>query len=103
MHENKIKIRFSRKPSLGTKIEHKLFFLNFLGAPGISLAKAGISRQKVWFPWVLKDIPNFSAPPLHVEDPHPTRRYPDQKVWVWVPFSSLIFDQNLFRKILPWL
>ena len=23
-----------------------------------------------------------------MEDPHPTRRFPDQKVWVWVPFSS---------------
>ena len=31
----------------------------------------------------------FGPPPLHVEDPRPTRRYPDQKVWVWVPFSSL--------------
>ena len=25
-----------------------------------------------------------------MKDPHPTRKYPDQKVWVWVPFSSLI-------------
>ena len=24
-----------------------------------------------------------------MEDPHPTHRYPDQKVWVWIPFSSL--------------
>ena len=24
-----------------------------------------------------------------MDDPHPTRKYPDQKVWVWVPFSSL--------------
>ena len=35
--------------------EHKLFFSNFSGTPGIS-------RQKVWFPWVSKDIPNFLAP-----------------------------------------
>ena len=25
-----------------------------------------------------------------MEDPHPTREYPDQKVWVWVPFSCLM-------------
>ena len=31
----------------------------------------------------------YLALPLHVEDPHPTWRYPDQKVWVWVPSSSL--------------
>ena len=26
---------------------------------------------------------------LHAEDPHPTKEYPDQKVWVWAPFSCL--------------
>ena len=26
------------------------------------------------------------APHPHLEDTHPTGRYPDQKVWVWVPF-----------------
>ena len=25
-----------------------------------------------------------------MEDPYPAGKYPDQKVWVWVPFSSLI-------------
>ena len=38
------------------------FVSNFLGIPGISLRKSGISRQKVWFPWVSKDIPNFLVP-----------------------------------------
>ena len=32
----------------------------------------------------------FWPPPLHVENPHPTGGYPDPKVWVWVPFSSLM-------------
>ena len=31
----------------------------------------------------------FGSHPFYVEDPHRTRRCPDQKVWVWVPFSSL--------------
>ena len=39
-----------------------LFFSNFSGAPGISRQNPGISRQKVWFPWVSKDIPNLLAP-----------------------------------------
>ena len=26
-----------------------------------------------------------------MEDPYPTGKYPDSKVWVWVPFSSLIW------------
>ena len=33
----------------------------------------------------------FWPPPFHVENRYPTGKYPDQKVWVWVPFSSLIF------------
>ena len=38
-----------------------------LGYPG---KNPGISRQKVWFPWVSKDIPNFLAPtPLHGRPP----------------------------------
>ena len=31
---------------------------------------------------------------------HPTRRCPDQKVWVWVPFSSLNYINNSLRIIL---
>ena len=33
--------------------------------------------------------PNFWPPPLHGEDPHPTRRYLDQNIWVWAPFACL--------------
>ena len=29
-----------------------------------------------------------------MEDPHPTRKYPDQKVWVWVPFSCPIIGEK---------
>ena len=47
-----------------------LFFSNFSGSPGISRQNPGISRQKVWFPWVSKDIPNFLVLPT------PSRRRP---------------------------
>ena len=65
-------------------------FSNFSGAAGISQQNPRTSRQKVWFPWVSKDIPNvfFWPPPLHVEDPHPTGRYPDPKVWICALVSS---------------
>ena len=39
-----------------------LFFSNFSGISGISRQNPGISREKVWFPWVSKDLPNFLAP-----------------------------------------
>ena len=74
----------------GQKLNTDFCFSNFSGAPGYSGKNFGISRQKVWYPWASKDILNFLAPTPHVKEPHPTRRYPDQKVWVWVPFSSLI-------------
>ena len=69
--------------------------MNFSGTPGIS-------PQKSW------DIPPKSLVSLGFEGhtelfgphpftskftrktPHPTRRYPDQKVWVWVSLSCLI-------------
>ena len=34
-----------------------------IGNAGTSQRNPGISRKKVWFPWVSKDIPNFLAPP----------------------------------------
>ena len=75
----------------GRELNTNFFFSNFSGTAVISWDFAGISRQRVWFPWVSKDIPNFFwPPPIHVEDPHPNPKYPDQKVWVWVPFPSLI-------------
>ena len=48
-----------------------------------------ISRPKFGFPGFRRTYRTFWPPPHHVEDPHPTLAYPDQKVWVWVPFSSL--------------
>ena len=40
-------------------------------------AKSRDIPRKVWFPWVT--YRTFWPPPFQVEEPHPTRRYPDQK------------------------
>ena len=83
------------------KLNTNFFFSNFSGTPGMSRQNPRISRQKVWLPWVSKNIPNFLAPTLHVEAPHPTRRFPDQKVWVWVPFASLNIASMIRSAQLP--
>ena len=73
----------------GTRTKHQPFSSqNFSDTSRISQQNPGISRPNVWFPCVSRDIPNFlTPPPVHVEDPHPTGKCPDQKVWVWVPVS----------------
>ena len=79
-------------PFVGDENWTQLFFLSFSGTPRISRQNPGISRQKIWFPWVSKDIPNFLDPTPsrgNVEDPHPIRRYLNQKLWVRIPFPSL--------------
>ena len=85
--------RWSANVGLATTVTQKLntnlFFSNSSGTPGISRQNPGISRPKSLISLVSRDISNFLAPPVHVEDPYPTGKYPDQKVWVWVPFSSL--------------
>ena len=73
----------------GQKLNANFFFSNFSGTAGISQQIPGISRQKICFPCFRGTYRTFWPPPLHVEDPHPTGKYPDQKVWVWVPFSLL--------------
>ena len=69
------------------KLNTNFFFSNFSGACGISRQNPGISRSKSLISLVSRDVSNFLPPPVHVEDPYPTGKYPDQKVWVWVPFS----------------
>ena len=58
----------------GQKLNTSFFFSNFSCTSGITRQNPGISRQRVCFPWVLRDIPNFLArsagpPPLHMEEP----------------------------------
>ena len=47
-----------------------------LGYPG---KIPGYPAQKVWFPWFRGTYRTFWRPPVHVEDPYPTGKYPDQK------------------------
>ena len=79
---------------LGAKNWTQLFFsrtFEISGAAGISQQNPGISAQKVWFPWFWGTYRTFWPPPLHMEDPYPTGKYPNSKVWVWVLFPCLIF------------
>ena len=69
-HAENFEILIGAKP----KIEHKLIFLKLFGHRRDIPANPGISRQKSLISLVSRDIPNFWPPPLHVEDPHPTRK-----------------------------
>ena len=71
-----------------TKTEHKLLFLKLFGHPRDIPAKTpGYPAKKFGFHGFRRTYRTFWPPPLHVEDPHPTRRYLDQKFWAWVPFA----------------
>ena len=74
-------------PEYGTQICFLKLFGHFWDIP----AKfRDIPPKRFGFPGFEGHTELF-APPLHLKDPHPTAagRYPDQKVWVWVPFSCL--------------
>ena len=76
----------SPKPQ-GPKIERELFFSQtFRAPPGCPGKIPGCPAKKFGFPGLRGTYRTFRPPPLHMEDPHPTGRYPDQKVWVWVFF-----------------
>ena len=75
---------------LGDENWPQTFFLKLFGRPrDIPPKSRDIPPKKFGFPGFRGTYRAFWPPPLHVEDPHPTRRYLDQKVWVWVPFSCL--------------
>ena len=61
-----------------TKIEPKLFFLNLFGRFREIPAKSRDIPPKKFDSLGFEGT--FGPPPLHVEDPHPTRKYPDSKV-----------------------
>ena len=79
------------RPKKGTRIEHKLFFvpLTFRVPPGYPGKIPGYPAKKVWFPWFRGTYWIFWPPPLHVEDPYPTGKCPDSKVWVCALSSCL--------------
>ena len=58
----------------GRELNTNLFFSNFSGTPGTSRQNPGISRPKVWFPCVSRDIPNFLAPTRSRGRPPPHRK-----------------------------
>ena len=62
------------------RIEPKLFFLKLFGRfRDIPAKSRDIPPKKFDFLGFEAHIELFGPPPLHVEDPHPTRGYPDPK------------------------
>ena len=96
-HENAAEMPWLKSQKKKTKafdrgpIEHKLFFLKLFGHRRDIPAKSrDIPPKKFDFPWFRETYRTFWPPPFQVEDPYPTGKYPDSKVWVWVPFSCLV-------------
>ena len=86
-HKSSISVRTSWITVGATNWTQTSFSQTFRALPGYSNQNPRISRQEVWFSCVSRDMPNFLALPIHLEDPNPTGRYPDPKVWVCAPFS----------------
>ena len=68
-----------------------LFSQTCRAPPGYPGKIPGYPAKKFGFPGFRRTYRTFWPPPLQVEDPNPAWRYPDWIVWVWVPFSYLIF------------
>ena len=77
----------------GPKLNTNSFFSNFSGTLDIPPKSQDIPPKSLDFEGHAE---LFGRHPFHVEDPdpHPTRRYPDQKVWVWVPFPLPDFGRR---------
>ena len=77
-------------------------FSNFFGHPRDIPAKiSGYPAREFGLPGFRRTYRTFWPPPVHAEDPHPTRRYPDRKVWVWVPSAAALVLGLLFIDIGP--
>ena len=68
------------------KLDTNFFSQIFRAHPGYPGKIPGYPAPKVWVPWFRGTYRTFWPPPVHVEDPYPTGKYPDQKVSVWVFF-----------------
>ena len=81
-------------------MKHNLFSLKLFGHPRHIPAKIpgcpATPAQKFSFPGFRRTYRTFGLPPHHVEDPHPTGRYPDPKVWVCARFSCLLHSFGSF-------
>ena len=73
------------------RIEHKRFlFLKLFGLPrDIPAQSPGYRAKKFGFPGFRRTYRTFGPPPLYVEDPHPTGKYPGSKVWICALLSCL--------------
>ena len=87
--------RFSRELSGDENWTQTIFSQTFRAPPDMPAKIPGYPTTEFGFPGFRRTYRTFWPP-------HPTRRYPDQKVWVWVPFSSLMNGRNLFTE-LPFL
>ena len=63
----------------GPKIEHIPFFQTFQAFRDILAKILGCPAKKFAFPGFRRTYRTIWPPPLHVKDPHPTRRYPGPK------------------------
>ena len=67
--------------SLGDENWTQTFFLKLFGHRRHIPAKSrDIPPKEVWFPWFRGTYRTFWPPPLHVEDPYTTGKYPGSKV-----------------------
>ena len=71
----------------GRELNVPFFSQTFRAPPGYPGKIPGYPAKKVRFPWFRGTYRTFWPPPLHVEDPYPTGKYPDSKVWVCALFS----------------
>ena len=79
-------IYFGDNSIRGWELNTNFFSQTFRVPPGYPGKLREYPAKKFGIPGFWRTYRTFWPPPLHVEDPHPTWRYPDQKVWVWVLF-----------------
>ena len=88
--KNRIGINLSMMvfgPFLGDENRTRFFFKFFGHSQDIPAKIPGYPAKKFGFPGFLRRTYRIFWPsPLHVEDPHPTQRHPDQNIWVWFFF-----------------
>ena len=76
--------------SRGRVLNTNFLFSNFSGTPRISQQNSqDIPPKSLVSQGFEGHVELFGPQPFTWKNPHPTRRCLDQKIWVWVPFSSL--------------
>ena len=84
------------------RLNTNFFFSNFSGTPGIYPSRnPGTSRQRLWFPWLSRDMPNFSAPTPSRGRPPPDRKISGPKSLASCSFSCLKMPGHSRPKSIP--